>query len=87
MAAAVAPASMMAAAATAAAVPVASASVAASAAVPVASTAVAAMADELYHRWCSVALLVEDVERRQADVRDFFLMESNSIAISVRWTG
>jgi len=39
-----------------------------------------------FYAWLSgiFAFLVEDVERRQADVRDFFLMESNSIAISVR---
>jgi hypothetical protein len=47
--------------------------------------AMAAMADELYHRGCSVALLVEDVERRQADVGDFFLTESDLIAIFGIW--
>jgi hypothetical protein len=64
------------------------ATAAASAAVAVASAAMAAMAamaDELYHRGCSVALLVEDVERRQADVGDFFLTESDLIAIFGIW--
>src|SRR5690242_9331652 len=56
-----------------------------STAVAVTSTAVAAvtaMADKFYERGCSVAFLVEDVERRQADIRDFFLTESDLIAIS-----
>jgi hypothetical protein len=50
-----------------------------------ASAAVAAMAaaaDKLYERGCSVAFLVENIERRQAYVRDFFLAESDLIAIS-----
>jgi hypothetical protein len=46
-----------------------------------AMTAMAAAADKLYERGCSVAFLVEDIERRQADVRDFFLTESDLIAI------
>jgi hypothetical protein len=56
------------------------------AAVP--STAVAAvttMADKLYEWGCFVAFLVEDIERRQADIRDFFLMENKLIAISIAW--
>jgi hypothetical protein len=48
-----------------------------------AMTAATAMANKLYHRGCSVAFLVEDVERRQADIRDFFLTEEDLIAISV----
>jgi hypothetical protein len=42
----------------------------------------AAAADKLYERGCSVAFLVENIERRQAYVRDFFLAESDLIAIS-----
>jgi hypothetical protein len=58
---------------------VAAAGVAASTSV----AAVAAMADKLHHRRCPIAFLVEDVERRQADVRNFFLTEEDLIAISV----
>jgi hypothetical protein len=79
--AAVATAAMMAAPATAAA----SAAVAVASPAVAAMAAMAAMADELYHRGCSVALLVEDVERRQADVGDFFLTESDLIAIFGIW--
>jgi hypothetical protein len=50
-------------------------------------TAVAAMADKFHHRRCPIAFLVEDVERGQANVRDFFLMESDLIAISVARSG
>jgi len=46
-------------------------------------TAVTTMADKFYERRCSVAFLVEDVERRQADIPDFFLTEEDLIAISV----
>jgi len=42
--------------------------------------AMAAMADKLNHRR-SVSLFVEDVERRQADVGDFLLTESEVIQI------
>jgi hypothetical protein len=42
----------------------------------------AAVADKLYHRGRSIAFFVEDVERRQADVRNFFLAESDLIAIT-----
>jgi hypothetical protein len=45
------------------------------------------MANKLYHRGCSIAFLVEDVERRQADIRDFFLTKSDLLAISVAWSG
>jgi hypothetical protein len=53
-----------------------------------ASTSVATvttMADKFYQRRCSVAFIVEDVERRQADIPDFFLTEEDLIAISVAW--
>jgi hypothetical protein len=66
----------------------ASATVATSAAMTVAAATVAAvttMADELYHRGCSVTFLVEDVERRQADVGDFFLIESGLIVLFPYW--
>jgi len=46
-------------------------------------TAVTTMANKLKHWGCSVAFLVEDVERRQADIPDFFLTEEDLIAISV----
>jgi len=45
--------------------------------------AVTTMADKFYERRCSVAFLVEDVERRQADIPDFFLTEEDLIAISI----
>jgi len=46
-------------------------------------TASAAVPNKFY-AWLSYvfAFLVEDVERRQADVRYFFLTESDSIVIS-----
>jgi hypothetical protein len=47
----------------------------------------AAVADKLYHRGCSVAFFVEYVEGSQADIRDFFLTQSDLIAISVAWGG
>jgi len=40
------------------------------------------MADKLYHRGCSVAFFVEDVERRQADVRNLLFTESDSCAFA-----
>jgi hypothetical protein len=44
----------------------------------------AATADKLHHRRCTVATFsVEDVEGRQANVRDFLLTEEDLIAISV----
>jgi len=44
----------------------------------------AATADKLHHRRCTVAaFFVEDVEGRQANVRDFLLTEEDLIAISV----
>jgi hypothetical protein len=64
-----------------AAVVAASTAVAASTSAAVAATA--AMADELYARLsCVFAFFVEDIERRQADVGDFLLTESDLIAIS-----
>jgi hypothetical protein len=45
-----------------------------------AMAAMAAMADKLHHRR-SVSLLVEDVERRQADISDFLLTEREFIRI------
>jgi hypothetical protein len=46
-------------------------------------TAVTPVAYELHERGGSVAsFLVEDVERGQADIADFFLMESDLIASS-----
>src|SRR6185312_14572088 len=49
-----------------------------------ATAAAAAAADKLHHRRCTVATFsVEDVEGRQANVRDFFLTEEDLIAISV----
>jgi hypothetical protein len=56
----------------------------AAAATTVASAA--AMADKFYVRpSCAFGFFVEDVERRQADIRDFFLAESDLIAISGVW--
>jgi hypothetical protein len=57
---------------------------AASAATAAAMTASAAVPNKFYV-WlsCAFAFLVEDVERRQADVRDFFLTKEDLIAISV----
>jgi hypothetical protein len=52
-----------------------------------AMAAAAAVADKLYHRGCSVAFFVEYVEGSQADIRDFFLTQSDLIAISVAWGG
>jgi hypothetical protein len=45
------------------------------------------MADKLHHRGCPVAFFVEDVERGQANVSDFFLAEENLIAIFVARSG
>jgi len=56
---------------TAAAAPVTASTVTSATAAAVAASA--AVADKPYHRRCSIAFLVEDVERRQADIRDFFL--------------
>jgi hypothetical protein len=57
------------------------------AATAAAMTAATAMADKLYHRGCSVAFFVKDVERREANVRDFFLTQEDLIAISVAGSG
>jgi hypothetical protein len=49
-----------------------------------AMTAAAAVADKFHHRSCTVAaFFVEDVERCQANVGDFFFTKEDSIAISV----
>jgi hypothetical protein len=49
-----------------------------------AMTATAAAANKFYvRRSCVLAFLVEDVERCQANVCDFFLTEEDLIAISV----
>ena len=42
----------------------------------------AAVADKFYERGCSLAFLVEDVERRQADVRNLLFTESDSCAFA-----
>jgi hypothetical protein len=53
-----------------------------------AMTAAAPMANELDHSGCTVVgFFVEDVERRQANVCDFFLTKNNLIAISVARSG
>jgi hypothetical protein len=73
-----------------AAVMAASATVATSTTVTVAAAAVTAMttmADEFYHRGCPITFLVEDVEGRQADVRDFFFVESDLIVLFAYWRG
>ena len=44
---------------------------------------VAAVANKLHHSGCIVAFFVEDVERCQANVCDFFLTEEDLVAISV----
>ena len=57
----------------------------ASSTMPATSTSVATvatMANEFYHRGGSVPFFVKDVEGRQANVRDFFLMKSDLIAIA-----
>jgi len=44
----------------------------------------AATADKLHHRRCTVAaFFVEDVEGRQANVRDFLLTEEDLLVISI----
>jgi hypothetical protein len=70
--------------ATAAAMVAASAAMATAAAMVAAMAAMAAaVADKLYIRQrCSVGFLVEDIERRQADVGDFLLTESYVVTIS-----
>jgi hypothetical protein len=50
---------------------------------PAAMAATAAVANKLHHRRCTVAFFVKNVERCQANVRDFFLTEEDLIAISV----
>ena len=46
-------------------------------------TAVAAVSDELYVGLaCSDILLVEDIERRQADIRDFLFTKSEVVTLS-----
>jgi hypothetical protein len=54
---------------------------------PAAMAATAAVANKLHHRRCTVAFFVKNVERCQANVRDFFLTEEDLIAISVAWSG
>jgi hypothetical protein len=71
---------------TSAAVMATATTMAASAVAVAASTAVAAVAavaDKFDQPGCSIAFLVEDVERCQADISDFFLMEGDLIVISV----
>ena len=65
---------------TAAAVSAASTAVTAMTAAAVATTA-AAVANKLHERGRSVAFLFEDVERRQADVSDFLLVQSEGMVV------
>ena len=58
----------------------ASATVTTMAAVAAVAT-MAAMADKLNHRR-SVSLFVEDIERRQADIRDFLFTKSEVVTLS-----
>ena len=64
----------------AAAMTAASATVTTMAAVAAVAT-MAAMADKLNHRRC-VSLFVEDIERRQADIRDFLFTKSEVVTLS-----
>ena len=53
--------------------------VATAAAVAASTTAAASAVAGTYERGCSGVLFVEDIERRQADVRDFLLTESDFV--------
>jgi hypothetical protein len=66
-------------AASAAAVVATSATAVVAAAAAVAASAAVAAVAGTYQRGCSGVLFVEDIERRQADVRNFLLTESNFV--------
>jgi len=52
----------------------------------VAATSAAMTANKLYVRPSYFTFFVEDVEGRQADIGNFFITESDLIAISIAWS-